>query len=236
MLRMGRWPCCYFFCQWKLPIHLLCIPTTRSLVNYRTYKTTNRWCSVDACFNVLSIHHLLPSIIVFIRMGLYRLSFGMIETRPCGKAERHNNLALFTLTRLKMMYHGKRLIASGIYLFMDRYSHGTSYHSPIIYLELKLLVMLHTARESLTHSVLLFLPSLISPPFCCIDHHEHLFGLSLWLPRGPNQSGHIWHGAHIQLLWALRILDAIVLLYIGLIVCCAILFAVNWIIQVGIPV
>jgi len=48
MLRMGRWPCCYLFCQWKLPIRRLCITTTRSLVNYRNYKTTNCWCSVDA--------------------------------------------------------------------------------------------------------------------------------------------------------------------------------------------
>jgi len=47
MLRMGRWPCCYLFCQLKLPICLLCVTTTKSVVNYRTYKTTNRWRSVD---------------------------------------------------------------------------------------------------------------------------------------------------------------------------------------------
>jgi hypothetical protein len=48
MLRMGRWPCCYLFCQWKLPIRLLCITMTKSLLNYRTYKITYHWCSVDA--------------------------------------------------------------------------------------------------------------------------------------------------------------------------------------------
>jgi len=72
----------------------------------------------------------------------------MIETQPCGKAERHNDLALFTLTRLKMMYHAKRGIAPAIYLFMNRNSHATSYHSPLLYLELKLLVELHIAASA----------------------------------------------------------------------------------------
>jgi len=46
----------------------------------------------------------------------------------------------------------------------------------------------------------------------------------------------MWRGAHIMLLWAFWILDAIVVLYIGFIVRSAILFAVIWIIQVDIPV
>ena len=236
MLRMGRWPCCYFFCQYKLPIHPLCIITTKSLVNYHTFRTTNRWRSVDAHFNVLSIQHLLPSIIIFILIWLYWLSFCIIETRPCGKAERHNNLALFTLTRLKMRYHAKRFIVPAIHLFMNRYSQATSYHSHIIYLWLKLSVKLHKAGEPLTHPVLLFLPSFISPRFYSIDRHQHLFGLSLWLPCWPNQSGNIRRRAHILLLWAFQILDAIIVLYIRFIVRCAILFAANWIIQVAIPV
>jgi len=48
MLWMGRWPCCYYSCRWTRPIGPLRITTTKSLVNYRTYKTTNRWRSVDA--------------------------------------------------------------------------------------------------------------------------------------------------------------------------------------------
>ena len=48
MLRMGRWLCCYLFCQWKRPICPLRITTTKSLVNYRTYKTINRWRSIEA--------------------------------------------------------------------------------------------------------------------------------------------------------------------------------------------
>jgi len=39
---------------------------TKSLVNYGNYKTTNRWRSVDTHWNLLSMQHLLPSIIVFI--------------------------------------------------------------------------------------------------------------------------------------------------------------------------
>jgi len=39
---------------------------TMSLVNDRTYVTTNRGRSVDTDFNVLSIQHLLPRIILFI--------------------------------------------------------------------------------------------------------------------------------------------------------------------------
>jgi len=110
MLRMGQWPCCYLFSQYKRPIRPLCITTTKSLVNYRTYKTTNRWRSVDAHCNVLFIQHLLPPIIVFILIWLYRLSFWLIKTRPRGKAERRNHVALFTLTRLKLMYHAKRFM------------------------------------------------------------------------------------------------------------------------------
>ena len=142
------------------PIRPLCVTTTKSLVNYGSYKTSNRWRSVDAHFNVLSIHHLRPLIIIFILIWLYRLSFWMNKARPCGKAERDNNLALCTLTWLKIMYHAKRFIAPAIYLFMNRYSHATSYNSPIIYLSLKLLVMLHKAGEPLTHSILLFFPPL----------------------------------------------------------------------------
>jgi len=48
MLRMGRWLCCYLCCQLKLPIRPLCIKTTKLLVNYHTYKTTNRWHSINA--------------------------------------------------------------------------------------------------------------------------------------------------------------------------------------------
>ena len=47
-LRKGRCLCCCLFCLYNLPIHWLCIAATKSLCNYHTYKTTNRWRSVDA--------------------------------------------------------------------------------------------------------------------------------------------------------------------------------------------
>jgi len=96
--------------------------------------------------------------------------------------------------------------------------------------------MLYKAGEPLTHSVLLFLSSCISPRFYSIDRHQHRFSLSLWLPCWQNQSEQIGHVAPILLLWAFRILNASVRLYIRFIVRCAILFAVIWIIQVAIPV
>jgi hypothetical protein len=180
-------------------MRLLCITTTTSLVNYRTYKTTSLWRSVDAHFNVLTIQHLVPSVLIFILIWLYRLAFSLIETRPCGKAERRNYLALFTLTWLKRIYHAKRFIAPAIHLLINRYSQAT-YHSPRIYLYLKLSVKQHKAGEQLTQSVLLFLPSIISPRFNSMDRHPYLFSVSLWLPCWPNQSGHILRGAHILLL------------------------------------
>jgi len=175
--------------------------------------------------------------IVFIMIWLYRLSFCAIETRPCGKAEWHNNLAQFTLTQLKMIYHAKRVIAPAIHLFMNQYSQATSYHSLILYLLLKLLLKLHKeAGEPLTHCGLLFLQSFVSPRFYCIDRYQHLFSLALRLSCWPNQSVNIWRGSNILLLSAFRILDAIVVLYIWFIVSCRMIFAVIWIIQVAIPV
>jgi len=158
-------------------------------------------------------------------------------SRPCGKAKRSNILALFTLTGLKMMYLAKRFIAPAIHLFINRYSQATTHHLPMIYLSQKLSVKLHKeAGELLMHSILLCLQSFISPRFYCIDHHQHLFSLSLQLWCWPNQSRNSSRGTCILLVWVFRIVDAIVLLVIRFIVCCTIVFAVIWIIQVAIPV
>jgi len=203
----------------------------QSTVNYRTYKTTNCWRSVDTHFTVLSIQCLLPSTIDFIIIWTSWSSLWQIETWPCGKAKCSNILALFALTRLKFMCLAKRFIPPAVYLFINRYSHAIAHHSPMIYLQLKLLGKIHKeAGETLTHSVILFLHSLIPPRFKSVDHHQHLFSLSLWLPCSPNQLGNIWRGAHIPLLRAFRILNAIVLLQIRFNVCCATVFAVIWII------
>jgi len=58
------------------------------------------------------------------------------------------------------MYLAKWFIAPAIHLFINRYSQGTSHHSPWIYFELKLLLKLHEeASEPSMHCVLfLFTP------------------------------------------------------------------------------
>jgi len=46
----------------------------------------------------------------------------------------------------------------------------------------------------------------------------------------------MWRGAYSMLFWAFKILNAIVLVYIGFIVCRKIVFSVNGIIKVVIPI
>jgi hypothetical protein len=102
---------------------------------------------------------------------------------PCGKAKRSNILALFALTRQKFMYLGKSFIAPAIHLIFNWYPQATAPHLSIVYLQLKLSDKIHKeAAETLTHSVLLFVRSLDSPCFDCIDHLQHFSSLShgLW--------------------------------------------------------
>jgi len=58
IFRMGQYlvyewlqPIVTLFWQGRLPFHRLWIAVTRSHLNYRTYKTKNRWCSVDTDFH-----------------------------------------------------------------------------------------------------------------------------------------------------------------------------------------
>jgi len=86
------------------------------------------------------------------------------------------------------------------------------------------------------HSILIQFHSRIPPRFNCIERHQHLFSQSLWLPCRPNQSRNIWRSVNIVLLWAVRILDVIVLLYIRFNVHPAIVFTVTQILSVPIAV
>ena len=81
-----------------------------------------------------------------------------------------------------------------------------------------------------------FLHSFISSRFYCIDRHTQGISLPLWLPCWLNQSGIIWCGTYILLLWAFQILNASVVLHIRFIVCRTIILAVIWIRQLAIPV
>jgi len=134
VLRMWRWLSRYLFRLWQLQICPLWKTTTKSLGNYRTYKTTHRWHSIDGQLDVLLIQHLLPMIIVFSMIWRDWFSFWPFETWPCSKAERRDILALFTLTQLNMMNLAKRFIAAATQLFINQYSQATSHHSPTIYL------------------------------------------------------------------------------------------------------
>jgi len=122
-----------FLSLWRVPIYRLCITATKLLFTYHTYKTTNVWHSIDAHFDVLSIQHLLPSIIVFIMIWTYWYSVWLIEAWPCAKARRSNFLALFALTRLKFMYLAKTFIAPSMHLFNNQYWQATAHSLPMIY-------------------------------------------------------------------------------------------------------
>jgi len=66
IFRIGQWPCRLLLCQEWLPVCWFWIAVTKWLFNYHTYKTKNRWHSIDAHSNVLSSQDLLPLIIAFI--------------------------------------------------------------------------------------------------------------------------------------------------------------------------
>jgi len=85
------------------------------------------------------------------------------------------------------------------------------------------------------HSVLRFLDFLIPPRFHCMDHHQHISGLSLQLPCLQNHSRNIWCSTHIPLFWAFWMLHAIVMLYIRFNIHREIVFADIWNFQVAIP-
>jgi len=157
---------------------VLCISATKSLFNYHTYMTKNRWPSIDAHFDVVSIQNLLPSIIEFVIIWTCWLPFWLIETWPFGKAEPSNVVALVALIQLKCIYLATWLILPGILLFINQYSPVTAKYPPIIVLYMKISVKQHQelGENSLTDSVLCFLDPVIPPSVHCIDRVHHLFG------------------------------------------------------------
>ena len=92
------------------------------------------------------------------------------------------------------------------------------------------------AGETLTHSVLLFLHSLIPTCFHCIDCHQQLFSVSVRFPCRSNQSGNIWRNTHIPLQYTFQIVDEVAIPNVRFTVCCPIVFGVICIVQVPIPV
>jgi len=62
------------------------------------------------------------------------------------------------------------------------------------------------------------------------NHFQHF----LWIPCWPNQSGYLQCSTHILLLWAFRIIDAILFLYVRFIFCLQVVLNFFWIIRVTI--
>jgi len=62
------------------------------------------------------------------------------------------------------------------------------------------------------------------------------FNLCVWRPFWQNQSGIIWRGTNIPLNRGFRILDAIIVLYIGSTVCLLVIISLIWLMKVTIPV
>jgi len=44
---MGQEGCRLLLYEWRLPIHWVCITSTKSCFNYLTNKTNNHWCSIN---------------------------------------------------------------------------------------------------------------------------------------------------------------------------------------------
>ena len=166
---------------------------TNSLYNYLAYKTKNRWCSVDAHFNVLSGQYLLPSIIVWRIIWTYWLPFSKIETQHFGKAEPRNLLAQVALIQLKFRNQAKWFMSPTIHLFMNKYPHATAQSSPIIFLQPKFSVKQHIepGENILTYSDLLFLVSFFAPCFHRSVCHQPQFTQFHWHLCWPNLSGNI---------------------------------------------
>jgi len=116
---MGQWPFRVHFVLERLSICQLGITVTKSRFNYSTNKTKDRKSSVDTDFNVFSIRHQLPPIIVFIMIWISWLPFWLIDTWPWGAAKPSTIIALFPLIQLKFIYLAKWFIAPAIHLVIN---------------------------------------------------------------------------------------------------------------------
>jgi len=88
----------------------------------------------------------------------------------------------------------------------------------------------------LTHSVLLFLVTLIPSCFHCMDSYYHLVSLLLQHQYWLTQSSNIKCNNNILVLWAFRIITAFVMCSVGSSISLIVVCAVSWNIEVTIPV
>lgn len=131
------------------------------------------------------------------------------------KPERSNILSLFSLTGLQCMYLAKSFIAQATHLFINLDWKASDQHLPITLHCIKQLVGIHKeAGETIIHSVVDFLYTIVPAYFDYIERHQLLINLALGLPCTLHQLRNFWHTTHIQLLWAFPSFKAIVLLHI----------------------
>ena len=185
---------------------------TNHHLDYPRCKAKYRWCSVGAHCNVLSMEHLLPSIVVFTIIRTYWMASWLIETLPFGKAEPSNIIALVAHILLKLIHVAKCFLSPAMLLFINQYSHATAHYSPILFLFIKLSLKQHKdpVVNTSTHFVLLFPIPLINSHFHCIDCQPHDLSLILSPTCWPNHSGNILCGTRIPLHWAFQIPQSIV--------------------------
>jgi len=123
-------------------------------------------------------------------------------------------------------------------LFTSQYLHATAHYNSIIFLLLQFWVKQYKepGEYILTHSVLQSLVSLTPPCVDWSDQHHQFLSLDHWPPYWPNQSVIIRCATLNLVLEAFWILDAIVKLSIGFVICLPFIFTHIWIIQVTVPV
>ena len=192
------------YCLWSRPQSPFWLFVIYWRSDCPTRKTENHWYSVDAHFKVLYSHLLLPSTIVEVIIWTLLLPFCPIRNQPVGKGTPRTILARESLILPKLIHLFEYGILQAIDFLMNIYPHGTAQYSPVIYLYVKFSLKQHKepGENRLTHSVLLFLISLILPCFHCTDSHQLFFSLFHCLPWWLNQSRNIRCDTNNTVLWA----------------------------------
>jgi len=121
-------------------------------------------------------------------------------------------LALVALILVKFIQLAKWFVLCSILLFLNQYSHVTAQYFPIIFHQSTFPVkqQKESGENTLTHSGMLVIVPLILSHFNFINCHQQFFSHVVWLLCWLNQSGVIWWGTDILVLWGCRMLHSVV--------------------------
>jgi hypothetical protein len=153
----------FWFSLQRLQKCQLYITATKVFCKYLTYKTKHCWRSIEAYDNVLSIHRLLPSLIVWIFIWTYWLPFWLIDTQPLCKAQPSYFLAQVTVIQLKYINLAEWFISPTVHLLMIYYLHSTAHYFPVMFLWVKFLVKQQIELRETTWCILSYI--LLFPSF-----------------------------------------------------------------------